>query len=151
MRYHWRAVREQNYGKGSDKKRMNYYDLPDGRQIRSEWPGSREGWAPNCGMEAGGQDGAPPPAPPHPSPKIQSAAICLGELDPPLPLVFSLGARQPLLPPAGQAPGQLERDAVILEAWRLLQHANTCLRRYIGIYIHSLISTDLSHILYPLF
>ena len=138
MRHHWRAVREQNYGKGSDKKSMKYYDLPDGREIRSEWTGSREERAYKSRLEAS-QDGAPPPAlsppssPSRPSPlKLRSAAACLGEVHPPLPSVPPPGAsQQPLLPPAGQGPSQFERDAALLEARDLLQHANTCLRRYI--------------------
>ena len=131
VRHHWRAVREQNYVKGSDNKRMNYYNLPDGRQISSQ-----EDWAPNCGMEAGGQDGAPPTALTRPSPKLRSAAACLGEVEE--PLFLPPGASQPLQPPAGQAPGQLEREALLLEAWHLLQHASTCLRRYVGVCIHRL-------------
>ena len=35
VRHHWRAVREQNYGR-DQKKKMSYYDLPDDREIRSE-------------------------------------------------------------------------------------------------------------------
>jgi len=121
VRHHWRAVREQNYGR-DQKKKMSYYDLPDDREIRSELldpePMSRgfRGFNPLPPMQQS------PPSSPLRSSFMRSG---VGGVSPPraAPMV------QPLPPSSSGGLSALERDTALLEARDLLQHANSCLRK----------------------
>ena len=119
VRHHWRAVREQNYGR-DQKKKMSYYDLPDDREIRSEL---LEPESMSRGFR--GFNSLPPiHHSPPPSPLRSSFMRAGGGVSPPrgAPII------QPL-PPSGTGLSALERDTALLEARELLQHANSCLRR----------------------